>query len=115
MACAMRPSDQRPKKEWMNRYRSLFAGCALLAVSGAAAHADCAEDLASFTGEAGNTEGISKDGSLAPLQESGTPNPGTTGGAAPAPEGGQRRRPRLASRASARTGRIPRCKGRAPR
>jgi hypothetical protein len=74
----------RGKEEAMDRYRSFLAGCALFAISGAAAHADCAEDLAALTGEAGTAEGISKDGSLAPLQDSGTPDPAAAAGGAPA-------------------------------
>jgi hypothetical protein len=69
----------------MKRYRGFLAGCALFAISGAAAHADCAEDLASLT-----AGGISKDGSLAPLQESATPDPGAAAAeASPNPEAGE--------------------------
>ncbi|MFC3838667.1 hypothetical protein [Paracoccus rhizosphaerae] len=49
---------------------TMLAGCAICALA-TAAQADCAEDLARLTGEpatAGDSAGISKDGSLAPLE-----------------------------------------------
>ncbi len=45
-----------------------IVGAALFAMTAVAAQADCAAELALLTGEAGATEGISKDGSLAPLE-----------------------------------------------
>lgn len=48
----------------------MLAGCAICALA-TAAQADCAEDLARLTGDpstAGDSAGISKDGSLAPLE-----------------------------------------------
>ena len=54
---------------------SLAAACALLVAGGTAAHADCAADLQALSGETQTSGaeggGISKDGSLAPLQEPG--------------------------------------------
>ena len=49
---------------------TMLAGCAICALA-TAAQADCAEDLARLTGNpstAGDSAGISKDGSLAPLE-----------------------------------------------
>ena len=45
-------------------YIAMLAGCAFLAIGTTGATADCAADLAAFQAEGG----ISKDGSLAPLQ-----------------------------------------------
>lgn len=79
----------------MTRYCSLMAGCALFVMSGVAAYADCAEDLAALGGgaEAGAPGAISKDGSMAPLEgasaddATGAASGGeTTGPAAPAQE-----------------------------
>lgn len=56
----------------MKRHVTLLAGCAVFALSATAAHADCAEELAQLSagtsGSAGAEGGISKDGTLAPLQ-----------------------------------------------
>jgi len=81
----------------MNRYVLLMAGCALWALGPAPALADCRSELAAFeTGRVSNTGGISKDGSLAPLQAPATNSakPGSSATAAdgttraPTPEGG---------------------------
>ena len=60
--------------------RTLLATVAALALSVAAASADCAADLAQMGH--GSGEGISKDGSLAPLQSAGEGTPQTGGDAA---------------------------------
>ncbi|MCT4331859.1 hypothetical protein MU516_03125 [Paracoccus sp. YLB-12] len=55
----------------MKMHTTLMASCAL-AIMGSGVYADCAEELASLTedGAAGAaTQGISKDGSLAPLEQ----------------------------------------------
>ncbi len=54
----------------MKRLTTLATSCAFMAATAFAAQADCAEDLESLTGgsSAAAQEGISKDGSLAPLQ-----------------------------------------------
>jgi len=73
----------------MNRYVIFLAGCALLALSAAAASADCAEDLAAMEGGtvgAAAREGIAKDGSLAPLQSEADAST-STGATAPADGG----------------------------
>lgn len=52
----------------MNFYRATMASCAL-ALIGTTAMADCAADLAELSaGASGGGQGISKDGSLAPLE-----------------------------------------------
>ena len=52
----------------MKFYQAAIASCAL-ALVGSAAMADCAADLAELkAGGSGNSQGISKDGSLAPLE-----------------------------------------------
>ena len=67
----------------MTRHTMLMAGCALLTMSATSAYADCAADIAAF--EAGGAQmatgdgTVSKDGSLAPLQQE------ATGGDASAP------------------------------
>lgn len=43
-------------------------GAAMLVLTSLTAHADCAADLAAMTGHAAHNGGISKDGSLAPLE-----------------------------------------------
>lgn len=72
----------------MKRY-TLLASAAFLAVTAGAAAADCAEELAMLTGEsagasadASGGEEISKDGSLAPLEEAGNEGGGTDAAAA---------------------------------
>ncbi|RRH78267.1 hypothetical protein [Falsigemmobacter faecalis] len=68
----------------MTWYISLMTGCALTLTS-AAAYADCKSELAVFEAEAGRTGGgISKDGTLAPLQEAPAAT-GTAGSATEAP------------------------------
>jgi hypothetical protein len=53
----------------MKFYEAAIASCAL-ALVGSAAMADCAADLAELkAGSSGNSQGISKDGSLAPLED----------------------------------------------
>lgn len=66
----------------MKFYRATMASCAL-ALIGTTAMADCAADLAALSaGASGSAQGISKDGSLAPLQApdaaSGTGNAAST-------------------------------------
>ena len=55
----------------MKRSYGLMAGCALFVMSGVAAYADCSEDLAALEGGAGQDAAgaVSKDGSLAPLED----------------------------------------------
>ncbi len=72
----------------MKRYCGLMAGCALFVMSGAAAYADCAEDLAALHGEAGGAPGaIAMDGSLAPLEDDA--DAGDTDGDSEAASGGE--------------------------
>jgi len=67
----------------MNGYYTIAASVAICAFSSFAAQADCAAEIAKIEGEAGaSTEGISKDGSLAPLQDG---SDTTQGQQAPAP------------------------------
>jgi len=54
----------------MNRFYMIVASGALVTFSSLAAQADCAAEIAKLdSGTSGPTEGISKDGSLAPLQD----------------------------------------------
>lgn len=82
----------------MKIHTTLMASCAL-AVMGVAAHADCAEELAMITGDAAQPDsvgaGISKDGSLAPLEE-----PETAGAA---PEAGATSEPDASANGAAET------------
>lgn len=68
---------------------TLMASCAL-AIMGAAAYADCADELAAISGESSGsamTQGIAKDGSLAPLEDpSATKGPSVPGAAEAAVE-----------------------------
>lgn len=59
-----------------------LVGAALLAMTAVSAAADCAAELARLTGEEGATQGISKDGSLAPLEGASDAAPGTDASAA---------------------------------
>lgn len=63
-------------------------GAAMLVLTSLTAHADCAADLAAMTGHAAHGEGISKDGSLAPLESANSAAAPATGAdtAAAAPE-----------------------------
>ena len=54
----------------------LAASCVIVFAGGTAAVADCAEDLAALKAQSGAHAGISKDGSLAPLQENSEADPG---------------------------------------
>lgn len=75
----------------MKPHSILLASCAVFAISTVAATADCADELAAMTGgaaSAGVEGGISKDGSMAPLEteaeagaETGIGTTTTTGGA----------------------------------
>ena len=64
----------------MTRFTTFTAACALAAAASTAAYADCAADLAEMTGGSGASahDGISKDGSLAPLQTEGSGTDMTT-------------------------------------
>lgn len=59
-----------------------LVGAALLALTTVSAQADCAAEIARVTAGAGASEGISKDGSLAPLEEASDTNAGATADAA---------------------------------
>jgi hypothetical protein len=61
----------------------VLAGCMVFA-GAAAAQADCAGEIAKLSGHGG---GISKDGSLAPLEGAGTDSAGAAEQAAPSPDG----------------------------
>lgn len=85
----------------MNGSITWLTGCAVFALAGIA-QADCAEDLARLTGEAGmaaaastaaapdagTTEGIAKDGSLAPLETPDADSATTAAAGSAAPDTG---------------------------
>ncbi len=68
----------------MKYHLTLAASCVFCALGAVAAQADCAADLARMTGAAGAEEGISKDGSLAPLQGADTGTAATPAETTPA-------------------------------
>lgn len=66
----------------MTRHFILMAGGALLLMSGTAAYADCAEELAALEATAAGGGEVAKDGSLAPMQEGDAAAAGAEAGSA---------------------------------